>query len=285
MIYILLINYFWPKNGVAGFGRGICNADAHAASKRRRRRRSNCRPAVQPRYNQIGEARRFRRADEASINHRDAAPLTYRRHDPKTLSQARCRRCHAAAAAISYVRRAARIEDRRVGPEVKKTLRGAGRRSGAFQRQAAALAMRALDHIRETTPRKGRGGRLEDRETARRRGFFDIAMIGSMRDAMLRVSEAAVLRRSDLMIERGGTGRLPVRRSKTDAEGHTDILFVSAETIASLENLRKDARPEDLIFDLGPDQTSNRIKRAAIEARLGDGFSSHSPRAGSATWA
>ena len=205
-----------------------------------------------------------------------AERLEVRGHRPATL--------RAAAAAISYVHRAANIEDPCADPIVKKTLKSATRKCGAFQRQAAALTMRALDHIRETAckPRKSRGGKLEDPETARRRGLFDIAMIRLMRDAMLRVSETAALRWSDLTTERDGTGRLLVRRSKTDAEGRTDILFVSAETTASLENLRESARPEDLIFDLGRNQISNRIKRAAIEAGLGDGFSGHSPRIGMA---
>ena len=42
-------------------------------------------------------------------------------------------------------------------------------------------------------PRPGRGGRMERTESARRRGAVDIAMIGVMRDARLRVSEAVAL--------------------------------------------------------------------------------------------
>ena len=42
-------------------------------------------------------------------------------------------------------------------------------------------------------PRGGRGGRVERATNARRRGALDVAMISLMRDARLRVSEAAAL--------------------------------------------------------------------------------------------
>ena len=47
--------------------------------------------------------------------------------------------------------------------------------------------------IRKTAHRRhwGRGGRLERTPNARRRGTVDVAMIGLMRDARLRVSETA----------------------------------------------------------------------------------------------
>ena len=48
-----------------------------------------------------------------------------------------------------------------------------------------------------------------------------------MRDAMLRVSEAAVLTWSDIVSEADGTGRLLIRRSKTDAEGEGAVGFLS----------------------------------------------------------
>ena len=56
------------------------------------------------------------------------------------------------------------------------------------------LAVRKTAH----QPRWGRGGRMERTASARRRGALDIAMIGLMRDARLRVSEAADLTWSDI---------------------------------------------------------------------------------------
>ena len=60
--------------------------------------------------------------------------------------------------------------------------------------------------IRKTAsePRWGRGGRLERITSARRRGAMGIAMIGLMRDARLRVSEAAALTWGDIERVRGG---------------------------------------------------------------------------------
>ena len=42
-------------------------------------------------------------------------------------------------------------------------------------------------------PRWGRGGRMESAVSARRRGALDVAIISLMRDARLRVTEAAEL--------------------------------------------------------------------------------------------
>ena len=64
------------------------------------------------------------------------------------------------------------------------------------------LAIRKTAH----KPRWGRGGRLERAASARRRGAVDIAMIGLMRDARLRVSEAAELTWGDIERVRGGSG-------------------------------------------------------------------------------
>ena len=65
--------------------------------------------------------------------------------------------------------------------------------------------------IRKTAyePRSGRGGRMERVSNARRRGALDVAMIGLMRDARLRVSEAAALTWADLEQAPDGSGRAP----------------------------------------------------------------------------
>ena len=68
------------------------------------------------------------------------------------------------------------------------------------------LAIRKTAH----QPRRGRGGRKERAAIARRRGAVDFAIIGLMRDARLRVSEAAVLTWGDIERMRGGSGRVRV---------------------------------------------------------------------------
>ena len=163
-------------------------------------------------------------------------------------------------------------------------LRSATRHAGRSQKQAEGLTAEALALIRLTAsqPRLGRGGRLESQETARRRGILDVALISLMRDAMLRVSETAALVWTDLTTETDGTGRLLIRRSKTDAEGRGAVVFISGSTMAALATLRNTASGDDSVFGLRPNQISARIKQAAKAAGLGEGYSGHSPRVGMA---
>ncbi len=167
---------------------------------------------------------------------------------------------------------------------MKDALKSASRKAGRNQRQAEALTADALQLIRATAliPRVARGGRLETQETAIKRGITDIAVISLMRDAMLRVSEAASLTWEDLTTAPDGSGRLLLRRSKTDALGESVVLYVSRPTMDDLESVRRVAGERGSVFGLSRDQISRRIKRAAREAGLGDGFSGHSPRVGMA---
>ena len=198
------------------------------------------------------------------------------RHKPATLRSAAC--------AIAFVHKSAGAGDPCASQEVKRMLKAATRKEGRCQKQAAALTAEGMEAIRSTAhnPRLGRGGRLERAETARSRGNVDIALIGLMRDAMLRVSEAAAVTWGDIETENDGTGRLLVRRSKTDANGEGAVLFVSAQTMANLAALRTGKAESDSVFGLRPNQISGRIKKAAQEAGLGHGFSGHSPRVGMA---
>ena len=197
-------------------------------------------------------------------------------HKPATL--------RVVASAIAFAHKAANAGDPCDSLEVKRTLRCATRKAGKGQKQAEALTEEALYAIEATAcqPRLGRGGRYESQETARRRGNLDIALISLMRDAMLRVSEAAALTWKDIAAEPDGTGRLLIRRSKTDAEGQGAVAFLSAPTMAALSLVRNQETATDSIFGLRPNQISARIKQAALAANLGDGYSGHSPRVGMA---
>ena len=196
-------------------------------------------------------------------------------HRPATL--------RAAAAAIGFVHRSAELPDPCDTEEVKGILSGVTRWMGSAQRQAEGMTEQALDAIVNTAclPRPGRGGYYENVDTARRRGETDIAMISLMRDAMLRVSEAADLRWADVTEKEDGTGRLLIRRSKTDAEGEGAVAFVSSQTMSRLALIRSGAEDES-VFGLRRNQIARRIGRAAQEAGLGEGFSGHSPRVGMA---
>ena len=197
-------------------------------------------------------------------------------HKPATL--------RVAASAIAFAHKTARAEDPCASPEVKRTLRCATRKAGRDQKQAEALTEEAMSAIESTAcePRVGRGGRNESQETAQSRGNLDIALIRLMRDAMLRVSEAASLTWRDIESAVDGTGRLLIRRSKTDAEGQGAVAFLSAQTMRALALIRNVATSGDSVFGLRPNQISARIKQAAQAADLGDGYSGHSPRVGMA---
>ena len=213
-------------------------------------------------------------ADSAQVAAYLAERIERRGHKPATL--------RVVAAAIAYAHRIAGLEDPCTSDEVKRTLKGATRKAGRDQKQAEGLTAEALSFIVASAhrPRLGRGGRLESPDTAKERGNVDIALISVMRDAMLRISETAAVTWADIRSEADGTGRLLIRRSKTDPEGRGAIVFLSAPTMAALK-LVKDSRT-DRVFDLGPNQISRRIKKAAQAAGLGDGFSGHSPRVGMA---
>ena len=197
-------------------------------------------------------------------------------HRPATLQTA--------AAAISFVHRTRGLADPRDTEEVRATLRSAARKAGAAQRQAEGITEQDLQAIRDTAcrPRIWRRGRTESADTAERRGRLDIAMISVMRDALLRVSEAAALLWGDIEEEEDGTGRLLIRRSKTDAEGEGAVAFLSAPTMESLGFIRGEASDGDRVFGLRPNRIAGRIRQAALAAGLGEGYSGHSPRVGMA---
>ena len=215
-------------------------------------------------------------ADPAEVAAYLAGRLHRHNHKPATL--------RVAASAIAFVHRSAGLDNPCASPQVARTLKAATRKAGRSQKQAAALTAEAFSAIESTAlkPRPGRGGRLESPQAAHRRGGVDIAMIGLMRDAMLRTSEAAALTWQDLQTEPDGTGRLLIRNSKTDPEGQGAVMFVSRPTMTALTMIRNGAAEADSIFGLHRDQISRRIKQAAQTAGLGAGFSGHSPRIGMA---
>ena len=122
------------------------------------------------------------------------------------------------------------------------------------------LAIRKTAH----EPRWGRGGRMERTASARRRGEVDIAMIGVMRDARLRVSEAAELTWGDVERVRGGSGRVRV----VGAE-ETDYRVVSADTMKLLLPIRRGEGDDELVLGMRPNQIAIRIGAAARQAGVG----------------
>ena len=131
--------------------------------------------------------------------------------------------------------------------------------------------------IRKTAqePRRGRGGRKERAAIARKRGAKDVAMIGLMRDARLRVSEAAVLTWEDIERVRGGSGRVRV-----GVGGETDCRVVSSDTMRLLKSIRRGAGDDEPVLGMRPNQIATRIGAAVRQAGLGEGYSGDSPLLG-----
>ena len=156
--------------------------------------------------------------------------------------------------------------------------------AGSEQRQAKGITDDDLKAIMESAciPRRWSDGRTESVEAAQFRGKKDIALISTMRDGLLRVSETAALTWEDIEEYEDGSGRLYIRRSKTDAEGEGAVAFLSAQTMDSLEAIRGMSTEDNSVFGLMPNGISTRIKEAARAAGLGEGYSGHSPRVGMA---
>ena len=124
------------------------------------------------------------------------------------------------------------------------------------------------------------------------------ALLATAYDAMLRRSELASLQVSDLLEEIGGHGTLLVRRSKTDAEGQGEIVWVGPDSLRLVRRWRKHGAIEDgFLFrslDKGgrvagavpPGQVARIFKRMARKAGLPEsvvqGLSGHSARVGAA---
>ena len=150
-------------------------------------------------------------------------------------------------------------------------------------RQAPALTSDELAAIRACAcqQRTYRNGLSETPDQARRRGLVDIALCRVLSDAGLRRSEAAALEWDDFTRWRDGSGRLTVRRSKTDAGART--VYVTPAAVAALEDMRRlGASGDGSIFGLSAPSISRRIKAAAAAAGLGGSYSGHSGRVGMA---
>ena len=190
-----------------------------------------------------------------------------------------------AAAAIAAAHRAAGHDNPVLHALVKATLKGLERQAAAGTapaRQARALTDEALAAIRVNAckPRRTASGRMESPGRARRRGLVDIALCQVMSDAGLRRSEAAALVWADVERQPNGSGRLLIRRPKTDAAGPGAVVVVTAQALRDLAAIRQGAPANAPMFGLSAVQITRRIKAAARAAGLGDGFGGHSGRVG-----
>ena len=144
-------------------------------------------------------------------------------------------------------------------------------------RRVLPLDMDCYRAIRETAhePRRSRGGLMETPEAARRRGALDVAIIGLMRDAQLKVREAAKLTWDDLEPLRDGTGRVYLPGPPDAREART----VSSSTMRALNAVDRSGG-DGRILNLSPNRIGLRVRDAALQAGLGEGYAGESPRMG-----
>ena len=198
-------------------------------------------------------------------------------------SLATIRLCRAAIAAAHVD---ANQEDPCAHPGVRRTMAGLSRLLGAAVQQAAPLTSDIAAAVRATSrlPRRGPTGRAESERTAEKRGLLDIALVSVMRDALLRRSEACDLVWDDVEQALDGSGRLTVRRSKTDQAAEGRVLYLGAQTMADLDAIRPSgsARGQMRVFGLSGSQIRRRIARSCEVAGFPGAYSGHSPRVGMA---
>lgn len=188
------------------------------------------------------------------------------------------------ASAISALHKDHGLDSPTKHPVVRKALGGHACRVGVAPQQASPIDAEAYERITATAAecRRTRGGRMESKEEAQRRGLLDVCLIGVMRDALLRRSEAAALRWEDLEPQRDGSSRLLIRKSKNDQAAAGVVQYVSpalSEALMALWTVTV-ARDKDPIFGLSPSQICRRIAAACAQAGLEGDFSGHSPRVG-----
>ena len=180
----------------------------------------------------------------------------------------------------------------RSGGAVSATITRLAKARAQPQRQAPGLAEAELGAIRATArtarrvPADGtRRAWTESPAAAARRGVLDIALCSLLADAGLRVSEAAALSWADIARAPDGSGRVTVRRSKSDQEAVGAVVAITPTAMQDLAELRRGqpAADEAPVFGgLSGDRLARRIKAVAQAAGLGAHFSGHSGRVGMA---
>ena len=163
------------------------------------------------------------------------------------------------------------------GPVVESVLAYSERHAPPSAPRSLPLDLEAYRTIRKAAqlPRPGRGRWQEGRWSAQDRGRMDLAMIGLMRDGMLRVREASDLTWGALESLPDGTGRL-----RTGGGEDVTVRVLSADTMRLLNVIRHDAGDSERIIGLMPNQITLRIGAVAEHAGLGPGYSGESPRLG-----
>ena len=194
-----------------------------------------------------------------------------------------------AVASIAAMHRESSLPDPTADERVRAVRAGLSRSDRRRPKQAAPIDRAAFLQIVEQAAKPRQLQRRsvhtnepisETTDRAAARAALDVALLATMRDAMLRVSEAAALSWHDIETAPDGTGRLYVAQSKTDQTGEGATLYLRRPTMRYLDAIRPaDADADAPVFGLSARQISRRIKAAAAAVGI-TGASSHSARVG-----
>ena len=192
-------------------------------------------------------------------------------------------------AALAAVHKAAGHADPTDNEAVRQIMKGIARAHGKAQKQAKPLTAEALAAVKATAKSRrflgGPGKRQESAERASWRARVDLALLATLRDGLMRRSEAATLTWNDIEFRDDGAALITLRRSKTDQEAEGVVLYVGREAAQALLAIRPALElldPGASVFGMTTRHIGNRIKAAAEAAGLGEGFTGHSGRVGMA---
>ena len=204
----------------------------------------------------------------------------------RRLSVATVRLHRAALAAVHKAHGPADLTDNEA---VRQIMKGIARAHGRPQKQAKPLTAEALAAVKATAKSwrdlGGPGNRQESAERAAWRARVDVALLATLRDGLLRRSEAAALTWGDVEFRGDGAALVTLRRSKTDQEAEGTVLYVGREAAQALQAIRP--APELLnqgasVFGMTTRHIGNRVRAATKAAGLGEGYTGHSGRVGMA---
>ena len=150
-------------------------------------------------------------------------------------------------------------------------------RDGAEPKQATGVRADALLGVAMAAQRpRPRGRGVESDALAERRAALDVAIVLVMRDGLLRVSECAALRWTDMSVNSDKSATAVIHRPKTKS---TTTAYFAPATVAALLAARVGDEPR--VIPLSPRQIARRFK-AACEAAGVAGATSHGARVGMA---
>lgn len=159
--------------------------------------------------------------------------------------------------------------------EVINTIKGINRKLGSAKRQKAGLTADIFNRILE-------------RATGEQYGEI-LTIIAVMRDGLLRSSELVALQVNDFTAMPDGSGRLTIKRSKTDKTGEGAVQYLSIQTAAMVaRHCDRLGRIDGYLFGrktkpLPARTLRHRIKALVMMAGIDPtNYSTHSPRIGMA---